>query len=112
MKRIKIASITLAFIIFCCSTFTNSHSANTASGGIYRWFEYNGYGDPFDPSSYSLVSFAPECNNDIYLCAIYSKCDMWSWLPMEDNLLLLGISSDMFTQPYNGVYGQVLLKDF
>lgn len=112
MKRIKIASIALALLFVTLNSFTEQKTLAVETSGIYRWFEYDGYGDPYDPQSYWLLVFEPECNSDGYLCTVLAELDLWTFKPTLDNLYELGFSSSYFTEPYCGVYGAVKLDDF
>lgn len=108
--KIKIASIALALIFVAFSSFKNDYHENSANAGVFKWFEYNGYGDPTNPASYTMVMFEPECNSTLELCAVYAECDFWGWHPTSNSLFTLAISSCYFTQSYVGGYGQVTLK--
>lgn len=114
MKRIKIASIALALFFVALNSFTGPKIQTTQiSDYYYRWFEYVGFGDPYDPSSYSLIMYAPDCySSDPILCSVYAELDFWTWKPTATSLSELGISSASFTQPYAGGYGEIRLEDF
>src|SRR5689334_13875088 len=106
MRRFKIFSIILA-VVFVSFTSFKSNKSVSFNGGIYKWFIYDGFGDPSNPYSYRMAMFEPECNSNAFLCAIYAKVDFLGWLPTPDSLLELAISSGFFTQPYVGGYGEV-----
>jgi hypothetical protein len=112
MKQIKIASIVVSLSFLTLNSFTSQKKIAAETNGIYRWFEYDGFSDPYDPSSYSMIAFEPQCNSDSYLCSIYAEVDLWSFKPKYDNLFELGFSSSYFTEPYCGIHGTVKLDDF
>jgi hypothetical protein len=120
MKNIKHAAVVLAVLFVGLSSFKHQSSfqssgiknvsteKNVSTDWLYQWFEYDGYGDPYDPGSYYLTLFPPQCEAASgYLCSIYAEVDFWSAKPTIDGLWELGISSQSFTNLYDGVYGKV-----
>jgi hypothetical protein len=112
MKRIKIASVTLAICFAAFSSFRSQQPSEITAGTgfLFKWYEYNDMGDPYDPTSYTLLSAAPECHSDGNLCAVYALTELLNDdHPSFLSLLDLGLSSCTFTQPYTGILGKVRL---
>jgi hypothetical protein len=112
MKRIKFVCLTLAICFAAFSSFKSRQPAETttSTGLLFRWYQYNGMGDPYEPESYTLLSAAPECHSDGNLCAVYSLTELLNNdHPSALGLLDLGLSSCTFTQPYTGLLGKVRL---
>jgi hypothetical protein len=111
MKRFKIACLTLAICFAAFSSFKGRQPAEASPTGLlFKWYEYNGWGDPFEPESYTLLSSAPECHSDGNLCAVYALTELFNDdHPSALSLLDLGLSSCTFTQPYTGLLGKVRL---
>ena len=115
MKRIKLVIIALIVLFVGLSSFKQNsiQAANSTTGLFCRWFEYNGWGDPFDPDSYCLLTSQPGCNSsDGYLCAIYVESDLFGGAPSELALLMLGLDSDCFTQYYQGIWGIIRFREY
>lgn len=111
MKRIKIASLALACCFALFASFKNKQPTESPAKAtlLFKWFEYNGWGDPYDPDSYTQLSSSPECHGDGNLCSVYALTDLFGGRPSALSLLDLGLSSCSFTQSYIGLLGKVSL---
>ena len=113
MKRFKISALALvAFFVVFTSFHERKHdSSKYVNGLLFKWYEYNGWGDPYDPESYSALSEAPSCNSDGTLCSVFAIVDLLnSNHPTVLSLVDLGLSSCCFTQQYTGILGRVRLQ--
>jgi hypothetical protein len=114
MKRIKIMSVVLAIIFVVLTSFNSNNNFlthNTTNGWFYRWFEYDGWGDPLDPASYRPLIIQPSCSSDVSLCAVYAESEFLLLSPTCESLFELAINSDFFQTPYSGE-GEVRLKAY
>lgn len=114
MKRIKIVCLALAICFGAFSSFKSRQPAESSAGPrpglLFKWYQYNNMGDPYDPESYTLLSETPVCHSDGNLCAVYALTELLNDdHPSALSLLDLGLSSCTFTQPYTGLLGKVRL---
>jgi hypothetical protein len=101
MKRIKLGFAALALALTMLSSFKSNQvtlKKNSSSMLFNRWFAYDGYGDQYDPCSYYLLPFGPDCApaESYLLCAVYVESNTMGDAPSYLGLNLLGLFSESF----------------